>query len=137
MCSAFATLREPWHITCSKRGANPVLPFSSCFDPTSYQMLMATTGARWSSATIRRRPFERRSSLHATGGTGVVGTKAPGRVLVVGGVWSIVPRRIGPGRMRPLDRQEDEHDGTPGRPEGAVERPLRSWSGIGDDGLDV
>ena len=26
MCSALATCREPWNITCSKRWAKPVLP---------------------------------------------------------------------------------------------------------------
>ena len=69
MCSALATWREPWNITCSKRWAKPVLPGCSCFEPTSYQTLIATTGARWSSATIRRRPLGSRSSLKATVGT--------------------------------------------------------------------
>ena len=44
MCSALATCREPWNITCSNRWAKPVLPGTSCFEPTSYQRLTATTG---------------------------------------------------------------------------------------------
>src|ERR1700690_476972 len=68
MCSAFLTLREPWNITCSKRWAKPVLPGTSFFEPTAYQMLTATTGARWSSAMTRRRPLGRRSSVSGTEG---------------------------------------------------------------------
>src|SRR5665811_1018667 len=63
MCSALATWREPWNMTCSKRWANPVLPGTSCFEPTLYQMLTAATGARWSSEMISRRPLARRSSV--------------------------------------------------------------------------
>ena len=37
-------------------------PGTSCLEPTLYQMFTATTGARWSSETIRRRPLARRSS---------------------------------------------------------------------------
>ena len=53
-------------------GRSPVLPGTSCFEPTPYQTLTATTGARWSSATIRRRPLGRRSSMNRTraGGMG-------------------------------------------------------------------
>src|SRR5262245_3925368 len=74
MCSALATCREPWNMTCSKRCAKPVLPGTSCFDPTSYQRLTATTGARWSSATTTRRPLSRCWSLKTTSGT-EVGTR--------------------------------------------------------------
>ena len=65
-------------MTCSNRWAKPVLPGCSCFEPTSYQRLMATTGARWSSATMRRRPLARRSSLKATVGTGWSARRPPG-----------------------------------------------------------
>src|SRR5437867_1051137 len=34
MCSAFPTCAEPWNITCSHRWAKPVLPGTSCFEPT-------------------------------------------------------------------------------------------------------
>ena len=71
MCSALATCREPWNMTCSKRWAKPVLPGTSCLEPTAYQRLTATTGARWSSATITRRPLARRWSLKTTSGTDV------------------------------------------------------------------
>ena len=33
MCSALATCREPWNITCSNRCAKPVLPGGSCLEP--------------------------------------------------------------------------------------------------------
>jgi hypothetical protein len=68
MCSVLATWREPWNITCSKRWAKPVLPGTSFLDPTAYQMQTATTGARWSSATISRKPLASRSSVNLTVG---------------------------------------------------------------------
>ena len=87
MCSAFATWREPWNMTCSKRWAKPVLPWTSCLEPTSYQRLTATTGARWSSATMTRRPLSRRWSLNATSGT-VMGTNHLGVGLFVDVRWA-------------------------------------------------
>src|SRR5664279_2237961 len=86
MCSAFLTLREPWNMTCSNRWANPVLPGTSFLEPTAYQILTATTGARWSSAMIRRRPLGRRSSVKATVGVTMarrVPQPAPGLVARV------------------------------------------------------
>ena len=55
-------------MTCSNKWAKPVLPGTSFLEPTAYQMQTATTGARWSSATISRNPFESRSSLKLTVG---------------------------------------------------------------------
>ena len=46
---------------CSNRCAKPVRPGCSWREPTMYQMLMATTGARWSGATMTRRPLSRRA----------------------------------------------------------------------------
>src|SRR5207249_3639580 len=68
MCSALATFRDPWNITCSNRWAKPVLPATSCFEPTLYQRLTATTGASRSTAMIRRSPLARRSSVNDTVG---------------------------------------------------------------------
>ena len=45
------------NIRCSKRCANPVLPFGSCFEPTPYQIDTATTGALRSSCTSTVRPW--------------------------------------------------------------------------------
>src|SRR5687767_9302419 len=56
-CSALVTWREPWNMKCSNRCAKPVRPAVSWRDPTTYQRLTATTGARWSGATITRRPL--------------------------------------------------------------------------------
>src|SRR5215213_450773 len=70
MCSVFPTCAEPWNITCSNRCAKPVLPLTSCFEPTLYQMFTAATGARWSSEMISRRPLGRRVCVKSTLGTG-------------------------------------------------------------------
>src|SRR5690349_8700717 len=73
MCSALPTFREPWNITCSNRWAKPVLPSTSCFEPTSYQRFTATTGASRSTEMIRRNPLGRRSSVNETVGTEGIG----------------------------------------------------------------
>ena len=81
MCSALPTFREPWNITCSKRWAKPVLPSTSCLEPTSYQRLTATTGARRSTEMIRRRPLARRSSVNDTvGWVGIGSDRRPREV---------------------------------------------------------
>src|SRR4029079_5921735 len=80
MCSALPTFREPWNITCSNRWAKPVLPSTSCLEPTSYQRLTATTGASRSTEMIRRRPFARRSSVNETVGWFDMRGHAPGLV---------------------------------------------------------
>src|SRR5512146_76626 len=107
MCSALPTLAEPWNMTCSNRCANPVLPTTSCLEPTLYQTLTATTGARWSSATMRRRPLARRSSLNSTTGTGMRRESSGG-----GGlrpiVWRVAFRpRSGCRAGGPLDNSGD------------------------------
>src|SRR5687767_12560105 len=56
-CSALLTWRLPWNMKCSNRCAKPVRPGVSWREPTTYQMLIATTGARWSGATITRSPL--------------------------------------------------------------------------------
>src|SRR6185295_3271630 len=73
MCSAFPTCAEPWNITGSNRWAKPVLPATSCFEPTLYQTFTAATGARWSSEMISRSPLGRRDWLKSTLGTGIAG----------------------------------------------------------------
>src|SRR3954470_11618429 len=70
MCSVFPTCAEPWNITCSNRCAKPVLPLTSCFEPTLYQTFTAATGARWSSEMIKRSPLGRRVWVKSTLGTG-------------------------------------------------------------------
>ena len=95
MCSALPTFREPWNITCSKRWAKPVLPSTSCFEPTSYQRLIATTGASRSTEMIRRRPLASRSSVKDT-----VGTLGIGWVGLLGGSGSPI---VGPTGIRWID----------------------------------
>ena len=48
---------DPSNITCSKRWAKPVRPWSSSFDPTWYQMLTAAIGREWSSCRMTCSPL--------------------------------------------------------------------------------
>ena len=57
-------------------------------EPTTYQRLMATTGARWSGATITRRPLSSVRWLKLIRGRSVAGGVMEG---VGWGTWRIVP----------------------------------------------
>ena len=49
----------PLNIRCSRKCASPDLPGVSSAEPTLYQSMCVTTGARWSGMTTTSRPFAR------------------------------------------------------------------------------
>src|SRR6266566_4916080 len=52
-------LAVPLNIRCSRKCASPDLPAVSSAEPTRYQIMWVTTGARWSGMTTTSRPFGR------------------------------------------------------------------------------
>src|SRR5262249_33414891 len=52
-------LAVPLNIRCSRKCASPDLPGVSSAEPTRYQIMWVTTGARWSGMTTTSRPFGR------------------------------------------------------------------------------
>src|SRR5947209_6179843 len=49
----------PLNIRCSRKWASPDLPGVSSAEPTLYQIMWVTTGARWSGITTTSSPFDR------------------------------------------------------------------------------
>src|SRR5262245_505404 len=68
----------PLNIRCSRKCASPDLPGVSSAEPTLYQIMWVTTGARWSGMTTTWRPFGRVKSviLGAPAATGVMAPAA-------------------------------------------------------------
>src|SRR4029453_3816387 len=66
------------NIRCSRECASPDLPGVSSAEPTLYQTMWVTTGARWSGMTTTWRPFGKGKSviLGALAATGVMAPAA-------------------------------------------------------------
>src|SRR5215468_9424992 len=82
-------LAVPLNIRCSRKCASPDLPGVSSAEPTLYQIMWVTTGARWSGMTTTWRPFGRVKSV-ILGAPAATGAMAPAAVAAKASAASVV-----------------------------------------------